>query len=288
MKRIRIAGPCLVAILWLGSLVTAPVSAAFLLHTFKECVKVTNGHYTSKECTLASKVETGGKYELTSPNNKKLLPGTEASFMSKSSTSTLYVYIPADEATPLNGGAIAGKVVCKSSSGKGKYVSEMVSESFIAFKTCTSEGKKCTSAGNPIGSITTFQLYTEPVLWEGKYELLTYAAAARKATQAETLAAAAETPSAIFTCEGLESITTNDVLGSATLDNQVAVKTSHDVLNVNPANGKQELNFFESEELGPFQAFLLAHVTPPGVTLPAGENTNQELKGKTAVGIYPS
>jgi len=268
MKRIRIVGLCLVAVFALSA-VAASSASAFLLHTYKECAKAVKvgktypGHFTSKECTLASKVETGGKYELVNPTGKE--------FTSKSKVSTLYVYIPAVEAEPLNGGAVAGKVTCKTSAGTGKYTSEMLSESVITFKTCTSEGKKCTSAGAPVGDIITFPLSTEPVLWEGKYELLTYAAAAKKATQAETLAAAAETPSAIFTCEGLESITTNDVLGSATLDNQVAVKTSHDVLNVNPANGKQELNFFESEELGPFQAFLLAHVTPPGVTLPAGD-----------------
>jgi len=286
MKRIRIVGLCLVAVFALSALAASSASAAFLLHTYKECAKASKvgktyvGKFTSKECTLASKVETGGKYELVNPTGKE--------FTSKSKTSTLYVYIPVGEVEQLNGGPIVGKVTCKTSSGKGSFKSEMLSESVITFKTCTSEGKKCTSAGAPVGDIITFPLSTEPVLWEGKYELLTYAAAARKATQAETLAAAAETPSAIFTCEGLESITTNDVLGSATLANQVAVKTSHDVLNVNEATGKQELIFFESEELGPFQAFLFAHITPPGVTLPASENTNQELKGKTAVGIYPS
>jgi hypothetical protein len=285
MKRIKVMGLCLVAVFAFSATAVATASAEVLLHTYKACVKAVpkeSGKYNDKACTILSKgvpkAKEGG-YELANP--------TGDTYASKSKVSTLYVYIPAEE-TILTGGAVAGKVTCKTSKGTGSYKSELLTESVITFKTCTSEGKKCTSAGDPAGSITTFPLSTEPVLWLGKVELLTYAAAAKGATEKETLEKAQSTPSAIFSCEGLESITTNTALGTAEGNVGTSQKAGHDVLNVNEKTGAQEDVFFEGMEVGPFQAFLLAHVTPPGVTLPAGENTNQELKGKVAVGIYPS
>jgi hypothetical protein len=53
-------------------------------------------------------------------------------------------------------------------------------------------------------------------------------------------------------------------------------------LNANPSTGEQELPFF-----GLGVDFPLVYFNPPGVTLAGGWSTDQELKSKVGVGIYP-
>ncbi len=278
MKRISMVGLCLVAV-FAFSAMAATSAFAVLLHLYMVCGKKKGGNYSSKECTPGSKVAGTGKYEL------EEVAGQE--FTSKSKTSTLYSYIPAKEAEPLAGGAVVGTVVCKKSKGSGKYVNAMLSTSTITFEDCTTEGKKCTGVTDKtVGDITTFLLSTTPVLWAGKVLMLTYAAAAKGATEKETLEKAESTPSAAFNCEGLEVVTTNTAIGTLEGSVEAATKKAHINLKVNPATGAAEDVFFEGEEVGPYQAFLLSTITPPGVTLPSGENTDQEIKGKTPVGVF--
>ncbi len=287
MKRISVVGLCIAAVFAFSAMTVSSASAAVLLHLFMECIKKKGGNYASKECTPGSKVGGTGKYELQEVSKEKLLPNSEATFMTLGKTATLYSYIPAKEAEPLAGGAVVGTVVCKSSKGLGQTVNAMLATLTITFKSCTSEGKVCTGVADKTrGNITTFLLSISPVLWVGRVLMLTYAAAAKGATEKETLERAETTPIAAFNCEGLEVVTTNDVLGTLEGAIEAATKKAHIVFNVNPKTGAQEDVFFEGEEVGPYQAFLLSTITPPGVTLPSGENANLEVKSKTAVGVF--
>ncbi len=277
MLRIRVIGLCVVVACALSAMAAASAPAAeVLLHTWKECSKAAKGtgHYTSKECTLASKVETGGKYELLEVKKRK--------FTIKSKTSKLFAFVPENEALPLGGGPVVGEVVCKSDAGEGEIVNEKLSTSFLLFKGCTSGGVDCTSAGEPLGAIKTFELSTEPQLWQGKVLLLT-SAAAGLGTQ----------PLARFTCglpsqEPVEITILGAVLGLALLNVQQAVKKAHDKLSVNVNHGQEHV-FYEclGGLEGVCQDFLTTDVSPPGVTLYASLETLEELKYTGAIGIYP-
>jgi len=280
--RVRIAGLSLAIVLAGSAMAAASASASPLLLTYKQCVKVEKtevGEYTSAECSLASKGE--GKYDLREVTDK--------SFTTKGKTSTFYAYIPANESEPWAGGSVADKVTCKTVAGSGEIVSEMRSVSTVEYKTCTTEGKKCTSERLPSGTVV-MHLDTEPVLLEGKSLLLSYATAARTSegeSQGEVLTAAQTTPSAEFDCEGIEIHLENATLGTATGNIQTAVKASHDVYGVNEKTGEQEDVFFEGET-GRTVAYQLSYFQPPGVVIGWRANTNQELKTKDGVGIYPT
>jgi hypothetical protein len=149
VKRIRTLGACLVAIFAIGAVAAAGASAEGP-PTFKSCVKAAKvgkayvGKFTSKECTLASKVETGGKYELAEVES-----GTPFTIKSKATTLT-----------------VEGKVVkCKKDKGVGQIVASEAEFLTITFEGCAINGNKkepCTTTGHAAGTIVTNELIGEP------------------------------------------------------------------------------------------------------------------------------
>ncbi len=277
MRRMRILGLCLVAMFAFSSMAAASASAV-LLHEWKECSKAKKvgkeytGHYTSKECTLASFVTTGGKYEL--------LEVTKKTFTSKSKVSRFYSFIPSNEALPLGGGAVAGKIECKTSKDAGEFKNAKLATDTILFSGCTSEGKKCTSAGEPAGSVKTNLLSIKPELGvplPGKVLLLTGPAEGNVFAE--------------FNCEGAEVKVLGALLGLAVGNVQQAVKTAHLTWQVNKEFGQEpvlyQCSFSDSEE-AICQNFLTADVTPPGVTLYASAESLQEFKFGGQIGIWPA
>jgi hypothetical protein len=129
-------------VLVVGALAAAGASAAEPPALLK-CVKATKegktyiGHYTSKECTTASEVETGGKYEREEPEAK--MP-----FAAKGKATTI---------------TAAGKVVkCKKIVGSGEILSTQALHETIEFQKCGVNGSTkapCTTTGSAVGTIKT-------------------------------------------------------------------------------------------------------------------------------------
>ncbi len=148
MKSIRTIGLCLIAVFAISASAAASASAAEP-PTYKSCIKATKvgktytGHYTSKECTAASKVETGGKYELAE------VEGVPVTVKGKATTLTL-----------------KGKVVkCKKAKGTGEIVSGEAEFLTVTFEGCGVNGNKkepCTTTGHTPGTIVTNELIGEP------------------------------------------------------------------------------------------------------------------------------
>jgi hypothetical protein len=267
MKRIRIAGLCLVAMFAMSAVASASASAETPEYTYKTCTKASpkeSGKYNNKTCTIESK---GGKkegdYELTEWNK-----GKKVTFTGKNGESTLDSYIPESESEPWTGGEVVGKIVCKSGKSKGELTGPKTSTVTVEFKSCSTEGKKCASAGEKAGTIKTFPLTSTLVA----------------GTSGESLSLVEGTSgtSAEFNCEGLEVVTTGDLNGVNSGNVGVIAKEGKQTFSVN-AKGGQEPVFNQSP---PFAAFLLSKITPPGITLPSGENTTSTLKGE-AMEIAP-
>jgi hypothetical protein len=148
VKSIRTIGLCLIAVFAIGAVAAASASAAES-PTFKSCVKGTKvgktyiGHYTSKECTPASKVETGGKYELAE------VEGVPVTVKGKATTLTL-----------------KGKVVkCKKAKGTGEIIGAEAEFLTVTFEGCGINGNKkepCTTTGHTAGTIVTDEMIGEP------------------------------------------------------------------------------------------------------------------------------
>ncbi len=140
MTHVRMLGLCLVAVLALSALAAESASAFAPEPEYKSCVKKTGGHYTSKECAAASKVETGGKYELEAVES-----GTTFTSKSKGATFT-----------------VKGKVVkCKKDTDTGEILSGNVDHEEITFTDCGVNGNKkepCESTGASAGTIKTHPL----------------------------------------------------------------------------------------------------------------------------------
>jgi hypothetical protein len=284
MKRIKIMGLALVAVFAFSAMAVASASATPVVqHLFQLCVKakkvgkVYSGNYTGSKCTQATFVATNGKYTLVSAVGDKTT--------SKSATSTLYSYIPASETEPWTGGTVVGTVVCKKSAGTGTITSNALLLSVINFETCTSEGKKCTSPGNTKGDIKTFPLSAELKLSDTESGPLLVSVATPQSGLAEN----PNNYDAEFNCEGLEVKTSGSSIGMLTGNEGSASKTSTDTLTVNPATGEPGISFYlagaEGEEGKQELALLVSKITPPGINLPGGENTTQDLKGGN-IGIY--
>jgi len=265
MRRIKMMGLCLVAVLALAAVAVSSASAA--LPEYKTCVKapkvgktIPTGEFSDKNCSVAAP---GGKYKLGSWSEAK-----KQGFKGKNGVSTLDSYIPENEATPWTGGTVVGTVSCKSGKSVGEITGPKTSTVTVEFKTCTSEGKKCTSTGQKTGTIKTALLsatlgYIEPGVVGSDIEAVSKGA------------------SASFSCEGLEIVTVGSVIGVNTGNVNKFSKEGTQTFNVN-AKGGQEVVFGEFPEspiTGPAH-FLISKITPPGVELPSGQKTTSVLKGE--------
>jgi hypothetical protein len=267
MKLFNSMGLCVLAVLAFSAMAAASASATpITLHELALCVKQAKGRYTAKTCAPSSEVEGTGKYERVSAVGDK---GT-----SKSKTSTLYSYIPKSESEPWKGGTVVGTVVCKKSAGTSEVTGPMTLSGDINFEDCSSEGKKCTSPGNTTGDIKTTLLSAN--IWLEKGKVVGVTSPASGEIDAE------------FNCEGLSVTTYGNAVGEVTGDIESASKSAKDTLTVNPATGEPGISFAEEgpEEGEETLNLLTSHITPPGVTLPSGENTIQELKSSGAIGIF--
>src|ERR1700728_523452 len=142
MKRIRIAGLCLVAVFALSAAVASSASAAEM-PSFKVCKKVAKGtgKFGAKTCTGAVGK---GAYELGAWNE-----GKEASpkLKGKNGVSTLTSYI--------KGFGIVGSVTCTKAKSEGHITSSDEETVVVTFEKCESSKEVCTSPGGKKGDIVT-------------------------------------------------------------------------------------------------------------------------------------
>jgi hypothetical protein len=148
MKRVRIIGLCLLAALAVAAVTSATASAE--LPEYAVCGKATKaegawkGHYTSSLCTEASKVETGGEYEIAKGFGKK------ATFTAKGGESLV-----ASSEVP-------EKMECKTTTATGEFTgSKGVKDVILTSTGCEEEEAKCTTAGRLTGHIVSNPLKGE-------------------------------------------------------------------------------------------------------------------------------
>ncbi len=258
MKLIRTLGLCLVAALAIAALGAAGASAAEGPPQFKKCIKAEKvgktyiGKYTSKECTTASEVETGGKYERVEAES---LP-----FTSKSKAVTIVV---------------AGKnVICKKGVDAGEILSGEAEIVTISFEKCGVNGSTkapCTTAGEATGTIKSSSLvgslhWIDPA--ETEIGILLF-----KAGSPNTFAK--------FSC-GEEAFELRSVLVGAVTNTKKGM-----TLTFKTSGGKQEhrAEWEEGEEQTGFGETIPFHLfTEPGKKEATVEMTDEQ--GPKAVGAY--
>lgn len=266
MRRIKMMGLCLVAVVALTAVAVSSASAA--LPEFKVCAKATKvgktytGKFSDKLCSVAEP-KGEGKYELEGWEAAK-----KKAFKGKNGTSTLTSYIPENVETPWTGGKAAGVVTCKTGASVGEITGPKTETVIVEFKTCSSEGKKCTSVGSPKTGVIKTKALTATI---GKIE----------GGVGADVEASDHGLSAEFACEGLEVKTVGSVIGVASGNINKISKESTQTFSANAKGGQSVVfgEFPENPETGPAH-FLLSHITPPGVTLPSTEVTTSVLKGE--------
>jgi hypothetical protein len=251
--RIKMMGLCLLAAFVVAAVAVSSASAA--LPEYKVCAKAVKvgktftGGFTDKTCTTVSETKTG-KYELEPGLGKKTAIKTTAK-ASKLETEG------------------AGTVECKSSKSTGETAgTKEVKNNIVEFKTCTSLGKKCTSAGQKAGTIKTVALSG----------VLGYISKAPLKVGLD-LTAEKGGNSAEFSCEGLGVRTFGSVIGQQSGDINAISKTF--TLTFNETGGKQEITKFEG---GPTQElrseFNLGEGFGPPGGLASGEQIVASGKGE--------
>jgi hypothetical protein len=258
VKRIRTLGLCLVAVFAIGAVAAASASAA-ASPTFKACVKAAKvgksyvGKFTSKECTAASKVGTGGKYELAEVES-----GTP--FTSKSKATTL---------------TVEGKVVkCKKDKGTGQILAPEAEFLQITFEGCAVNGNKkepCTTTGHAAGTIATNELIGAPK-WVNASE-----------TQTGLVVFGLEYVFAEFDC-GKGPIKLNSALVGVATNTSKGITVAFKV-----SGGKQEQRAYweEGEEFTGFGEGLPLYLyTEPGEKEATVEGADEQ--GPKGVGIFGS
>ncbi len=137
MKRIKIVGLCLIAVVALSAVASSGASAA----EFFTCVKAVprnSGHYSDKECSV--KVASGGKYERASAVGVR----------TSGKTKTVVIAVP----------ALGFKLTCKKSTSAGEITGPSEGEEVITFSDCSTEGKPCQNIGGASGVFKTNPLRT--------------------------------------------------------------------------------------------------------------------------------
>jgi hypothetical protein len=247
MKRIRIAGLCLVAVFAMSAVA---VSSASALPTYQVCKKAAvkeHGTFNNKNCTGASK---GGKkegdYELGAWNQ-----GKEASPKTKNTngTSTLTSYI--------KGFGIVGAVTCTKAKGEGRITGPSTGNVTVTFEKCTSSGESCASAGESAGKIKTALLTTTLAENEEKTAVI-------------IRVGEAGAPSASFSCGAEKVVTTGTADGVDTGNVNTFSKDATNTFSVNA--GGEQVNTVDGD-------VLLTEVVGTG-TFESGENTTASVKGE--------
>lgn len=253
MKSIRMLGLCLVATFAIGA--GAAASASAEAPTFKACVKAAKvgktyvGKYTSKECTAASEVETGGKYE-----RAEVESGTPFTSKSKATTFT-----------------VAGKIVkCKKDKGTGQIVAPEVAFMTLTFEKCGVNGstkEPCTTTGQAPGTILSNELVASPK-WINAGE-----------TQIGLVVYGFEFFFAEFEC-GSGPLKLEGVLIGTATNTKKGVTVTFKV-----SGGKQEQRaYWEEEELTGFGEMPFHLFTEPGKVETTVEGAEEQ--GPKGVGIF--
>jgi hypothetical protein len=265
MKRVQVVVLCIIAIGVAGAIASASASAS--LPEYRFCVKTEpakTGEYTEKNCLTHAGTPGTGNYELETWEHE-----SKRAFKGTLGVSTHDAYIPESEAEPWKGGTVISVFTCKGGSSEGEITGSKSSLVTLTFTTCTTEGKKCTSAGQKTGVIETNPL-------KGEIGYLTAGHAVGTRLSAATGAVVAE-----YTCEGYEVATRASLIG---VDSGNVNKPGLEGTLTYEVNGKggQEVVFgeFPAGE-GPF--YQESFINPPGVTLPEGMKLTMSQKQKGGV-----
>jgi hypothetical protein len=248
MRRIKVMGLCLVAVAALASVAVSSASAAPELYECAKAAKVGKtytGNYNNKSCSEPNS-KNEGKYQLQ--------PGIGKAKAFKGSGKVATLHTP----------AIGGEVACKTNKSSGKNSSTTHQSGVIAeFKTCTSLGKKCTSAGEKAGTIKTNPL-------EGSFG---YISKSPLKVGVELVGEGGK-DSADFTCEGLVIETKGAVIGEITGNINTFNKTTSNIFAVT-GEGFQSVKNFEG---GP-NVELVSEVNGSG-PFPSGQQATVTVKGE--------
>ncbi len=273
MRRVRIVGFCVMVVFALGALVASGAWAA--APEFKVCGKAAKvgktytGKYNNKTCSEVN-AKGEGKYELEGweAAKKKALKGTGGA-------GTLDAFVPSNEAEPWAGGSVLGEVTCKSAKVTGEVTGAKTATSIVEFKTCTSEGKKCNSAGAKTGVIKTEKLYIT----------LGYIESGKAVGALVEGGAGGKDLSAKFNCEGLEFEASGSVIG-VNSGNVNSVSKSFSLKFAVNAKGAQEVTTgeFPNGTTGA-EHYLNTYIQPTDLHLPSGEDTTVAIKSE-AVEVY--
>lgn len=241
MKRIRIAGLCLVAVFALAAVAASAASAS---PEYGRCVAQKHGKYSDGACTVLD--EKKGKPK----GSKEWVPGPAPTcvpqkhgFYSDSGCTTLDEkkgkgkggfekaggpgYTSTGGLGVLETPSFGGPVVCQTQTGVGSVTGATTDLDQVTFSECETNGKKCNSAGEGVGVIKTLALeteLTEPVPGEVNTKFQAVGGAAN--FQAE------------FDCEGLLVRTKGYVSGTTTPTN---VMTTTETAKFGVGKGEQAL-----------------------------------------------
>lgn len=222
MRRMRMLGLAVVAVLALAGIVASGASAA---PEFKGCVKTetkNTGRYTDKLCATESPTSNGA-YELVPSIGKG------KGFKAQGGATTLHVIVPSHCCvTPLENGHV--HVRCTAVKGKGSLgLPNLIKEAVIEFKGCKIGTMRCHSAGKK-GAIVTNSLAGEMIDIEG-------GSGVGSLLEAE---AGPTAPLATFTCGPIITTLLGSVIAEQTGDVGVISKESQDHFVVGSGLGEIE------------------------------------------------
>lgn len=152
MRRIRIAGLCLVAIFAMSALVSATASAE--APEFGQCLKIAKGTekklslYDSSKCIKHASEDVGSEAEKLKKANYEWLPGAVAGDNKFSTTGGVATLL-----------TVKGEsVTCESEESTGEYTvggNNKEETTTVTFKKCSSGGLTCTTEGKAAGELVT-------------------------------------------------------------------------------------------------------------------------------------
>jgi hypothetical protein len=262
MRRITIVGLSMLVILAMGAIAASSAWAQPPHPEWEVCGKAAKegktylGRYTSSECTSASKVGSGGKYELLNvPEHAKKL-----TLKGKGGASTLDSYVA--------GIGVVGTVTCEASTAplklkKWRYLTWRFG--FVEYTGCKSAGESCNSTA-PLGK-------KGRIITDGLMSWLVYLEPGVPGTITKP---AEGTTIASFTCGATEFTLRGSLLGvvGGSLGHTSATET--ETFSVN-GGGEQQYSTYEGSEEEPNG--LITEIT--GVeTLPAGLQSTVTTKGE--------